>query len=344
MIWNRNWSSTQLHMINTIFATDNILGVICLHIKLSNIPPRCSMFPTKMFNFPRHIKHFPRTMSAQIWVAMMATPIKGTVGHRCCGRPVRVPPMLSSPWYRFKLVIPPIFFFKAWECKAKGVEDRSPQSLRCFCSGRSRHGSNGQGRPHGAALRCKQRPHWVHSDTGQHPTDLHMLTSCWSCCCCWSCCHWSPHADLLLKVMLWCFEGDALRCWSERLGREWLLPHLLLRCSRIRWRHQVVPVNIQDIHSNSILRMLISLGASTNIKDRKGRTAGTRSLVKKSQKKTTTVFSFIQAFAFIFLAIYSSSSLRGREGPTGNCSGGQSSNSKHIVHIMIQNMKTDVTL
>ena len=160
----------------------------------------------------------------------------------------------------------------------------------------------------------------------------------------WSASHWSPHADLLLKVMLWCFVGDALRCRSERLGREWLLPHLLLRCSRIRWRHQVVPVNIQDIHSNSILRMLISLGASTNIKDRKGRTAGTRSLVKKSQKKTTTVFSFIQAFAFIFLAIYSSSSLWGREGPTGNCSGGQSSNSKHIVHIMIQNMKTDVTL
>ena len=84
--------------------------------------------------------------------------------------------------------------------------------------------------------------------------------------------------------------------------------------------------------------MLISLGASTNIKDRKGRTAGTRSLVKKSQKKPPQFFPSYKPL------LYSSSSLRGREGPTGNCSGGQSSNSKHIVHIMIQNMKTDVTL
>ena len=107
---------------------------------------------------------------------------------------------------------------------------------------------------------------------------------------------------LLLLLLLLCFLLQVMLCGAEVNALD------VNGCSPIFYSVALGYVDAtrscQSINMeysinllNSIFRMLISLGASTNIKDRKGRTAGTRSVLKKLQ---TTLFSSLLAFGFIF--------------------------------------------
>ena len=69
----------------------------------------------------------------------------------------------------------------------------------------------------------------MHSDAGQHHNHVVVVVV--------------VVVVAVVVVILFSVAGDALWCGSECFGCERLFPNLLLRCSWIRRRHQVVPIN-----------------------------------------------------------------------------------------------------
>ena len=120
----------------------------------------------------------------------------------------------------------------------------------------------------------------MHSDAGQHHNHV-----------------------VVVVVILFSGAGDALWCGSECFGCERLFPNLLLRCSWIRRRHQVVPINQYGIFNKFAKLNFQNVDIAWSVykyqrqKRKNCRYTDPRSVLKKLQ---TTLFSSLLAFGFIF--------------------------------------------